>query len=631
MGKKKIDLSKQTTYIGGQAVIEGVMMRGKTCMVTSVRAADGNIEVEARRLTPPEKQAKLFRVPFFRGMKSMWESLVGGMKLTMRSAEAYADEDDGATDVKSWKKGKSGPSPMGAAGTISTIIGLIIGIGLFFFLPVLIAGVVANFAPDVITTGGLIYNLIVGAVRMALFIGYIALTALMKDIKRTYMYHGAEHKTITCYESGLPLTVENVRKCRRVHDRCGTTFMFIVMVISIFVCAVVSALVKMIPGTEAFFSNDSSAGLKIFSNVVMFVIHLACIPVVAGISYEILRGLAKTKSKFFNIFKAPGLALQHITTREPDDGMIECAINSFKTVLEMDTDPTIPEREFVLSEKLSDILDRTKKRFASEGIEEEEAEWICSLTLNVPKSSLASYGGNTVSKHDNKIISEIVNERLTGRPLWYIIGDASFCGYTIKVNENVLIPRPETEILVSLACKYTGKTTKRVLDLCTGSGAIAIAFSKRIAQDVKIVASDVSEGALALAEENAALNGVNNITFVKSDMFGGIKGKFDLIISNPPYIETDVIPTLQREVKDFEPRVALDGGADGLDYYRIIAEHLPEYLNSKGIFLAECGEGQARKISKLFSQYAKAAIIKDFNGVERYIKVQLNNNEVKEA
>lgn len=629
MSKKQIDLKRQKTYIGGQAVIEGVMMRGKTCMVTSVRDGDGNILVEAKRLTPPEKQAKLFRLPFFRGMKSMWESLVGGMRLTMRSAEAYADDDDGATDVSTWRKGKSGPSSTSVVGTISIIIGLIIGIGLFFFLPILLAGVLANFFPDTITTGGLVYNLIVGVTRMIIFIIYIALTTLMKDIRRTYMYHGAEHKTITCYESGLPLTVENVRKCRRVHDRCGTTFMFLVMVISIVVCAVVSALVKMIPGAGAFFSTEDTIQ-KMLSNVVMFLIHLACIPIVAGIAYEILRALAKTTSKFFYIFKAPGLALQHITTREPDDGMIECAINSFKKVLEMDTDPKMPEQEFILSEKLSDILARAKKRFAAKGIEEVEAEWICALTINVPKSSLAAYGGNTVSKRDNRIISEMVNERLTGRPLWYIVGDASFCGYTIKVNENVLIPRPETEVLVSLAGKYGGKTARRVLDLCTGSGAIAIAYSRRYSSDAEIVASDISVKALSVAQKNAELNGVRNVTFVESDMFNEIKGKFDLIISNPPYIETDVIPTLQREVKDFEPMAALDGGKDGLDFYRIIAEKLPKYLKPDGVLLMECGAGQARKISKLFSAYAKAAIIKDFNGVERYIKVQLND-EAKEA
>jgi len=627
MSKNK-NKKQQTTYIGGQAVTEGVMMRGRTCMVTSVRDGDGNIQTEAIRLKPPEKQLKLFRIPIFRGMKSMWESLIGGTKLTMRAAEVYADDDD-STDTSKWEKGKNSSDSMGAAFAISVVLGLIVGIGLFFFLPTFIAGLIATFAPEVITTGGLIYNLIVGVVRILIFIGYIAFTSLMKTIRRTYMYHGAEHKTITCYESGMPLTVENVKKCRRVHDRCGTTFMFLVMVVSILVCALVSALVKMIPGAASFFVSEGTLKQRLLSNVAMFLIHLACIPLVAGISYEILRALAKTKNKFFYIFKAPGLALQKLTTREPDDDMIECAINSFNKVLEMDADPNVPESSFVLSEKLSVVLDRAKKRFAQNGIEEVEAEWICALALNIPKSSLPSYGGNMVSKKDNKLIADTVAQRLTGRPLWYIIGDASFCGYTIKVDERVLIPRPETEVLVSLACKYAGAKTSRVLDLCTGSGAIAIAFAKRFKGEVDIVASDISAGAIELATENAKLNQVDYIRFIQSDMFEKIRGKFDLIISNPPYIESTTIPTLQREVRDYEPRLALDGGEDGLDFYRRIAEELPCKLNPEGVLLMECGEGQARKIAKLFAPKAKAIIIKDFNGVERYVKVQLVDYDKK--
>ena len=171
------------------------------------------------------------------------------------------------------------------------------------------------------------------------------------------MCHGAEHKTITCFEEGKELTVENVRGCSRVHDRCGTTFLFIVMVVSIVIFSLVNlAVVKWITIEDERIYNLVRFGLKILM-----------LPIVAGCSYEVLRLLAKTKSKFFLIFKFPGLLLQRLTTREPEDGMIECAITAFKTVLAMEADPTVPEKVFATSGKMSALLANTKKRFDAAG------------------------------------------------------------------------------------------------------------------------------------------------------------------------------------------------------------------------------------------------------------------------
>lgn len=499
--KKKNKKDKNRTYIGGQAVIEGVMMRGKSAMATAVRDPDGEIQIESKRIVPNEKKSRFVRLPFVRGVVNFWDSLVGGMRILMRSAEVYGAEEE-PTKTEKWFAKKFNVSVMDVVTTLSVILGVVLAVGLFFFLPVFLTGLISNAAPEKIPMGGLLYNLILGGMRLVIFILYIILTSLLKDMRRTYMYHGAEHKTISCYEYGMPLTVENVKKCSRIHDRCGTTFLFIVMVVSIIIFALISGLIKMIPVVGEFFDTlEASSTHKIAANVVMFLIHLLFLPLVAGTSYEILRLLSKSQAKILLILKAPGLALQFLTTRNPDDGMIECAIAAFNRVLEMDADPEYPETSFVVAQKLSEVSAGIKKSFKENNIEEEEADWIISIVLDVPKSSLTK--NMIISKADNERIAGIVGERLTGRPLWYIIGDTSFCGFKIKVDERVLIPRPETEELVEQAGKCMQPSYTKVLDMCTGSGAIAIAFSKRLASDkgVDVFASDISDEALSLARE----------------------------------------------------------------------------------------------------------------------------------
>ena len=490
------------------------------------------------------------------------------------------------------------------------MLGVVLALLIFVALPQWVTG----FLPfDKTSTGldGLWFNLCEGGIRLLIFILYILAISLIPSLRRVFMCHGAEHKTITCYEEGKELTVENVRGCSRVHDRCGTTFLFIVMMVSI----VVFSLVNIAIAGWLYTGNSAVDG------ILRFVLKVLMLPIVAGVSYEVLKLLAKTKNKFFLIFKFPGLLMQRLTTREPEDGMIECAIAAFNMVLAMDADPTIPEKRFVTADKLTSLLKDTKKRFANCGIEEEEAEWIFALTLDIPKSAI-----NTEEKllkiPQVKEILRIADERLTGRPLWYVMGDADFCGYKIKVDERVLIPRPETEELVMMAVA-AAEEGQHVLDLCTGSGAIAIATYKELekaGRKVRMTAIDVSEKALELARENAELNEAE-INFIQSDLFTRIRERFDLIVSNPPYIPSAEIETLQREVKDFEPRLALDGGADGLEIYRKIAADVSKHLTRGGTLLMEVGAGQAEEVVKLFKGNSYSMIIKDFNGVDRYVKI----------
>ena len=607
---KKEKTTKTCTYIGGQAVMEGVMMRGKRSMATAVRDVEGHIQIESERLAPPEKTNKFFRLPFVRGVVNFIRSLVDGNRVLMRSAEVAFPDDEEPSKGEKLLNEKHGIDINAIVTTVASVLGVVLALLIFVALPQWVTG----FLPfDKTSTGldGLWFNLCEGGIRLLIFILYILAISLIPSLRRVFMCHGAEHKTITCYEEGKELTVENVRGCSRVHDRCGTTFLFIVMMVSI----VVFSLVNIAIAGWLYTGNSAVDG------ILRFVLKVLMLPIVAGVSYEVLKLLAKTKNKFFLIFKFPGLLMQRLTTREPEDGMIECAIAAFNTVLAMDADPTIPEKRFVTADKLTSLLKDTKKRFANCGIEEEEAEWIFALTLDIPKSAI-----NTEEKllkiPQVKEILRIADERLTGRPLWYVMGDADFCGYKIKVDERVLIPRPETEELVMMAVA-AAEEGQHVLDLCTGSGAIAIATYKELekaGRKVRMTAIDVSEKALELARENAELNEAE-INFIQSDLFTRIRERFDLIVSNPPYIPSAEIETLQREVKDFEPRLALDGGADGLEIYRKIAADVSKHLTRGGTLLMEVGAGQAEEVVKLFKGNSYSMIIKDFNGVDRYVKI----------
>ncbi|MBQ8406831.1 MAG: DUF1385 domain-containing protein, partial [Clostridia bacterium] len=460
--KKKKTFNR--TYIGGQAVMEGVMMRGRRAMATAVRDTEGEIQIESERLTPPEQRQKGKKLPLVRGVVNFIESLIDGNRILLRSADVVMPEDETEIPTKAdqWLKEKHKIDKQSIFNAVAMVLGVVFAMALFIALPQFITG----FLPfDKTDTGldGLWFNLIEGGIRLAIFITYVSVISLIPSLRRVYMCHGAEHKTITCYERGKELTVENVRDCSRVHDRCGTTFLFLTILVSILVFSLVNLAVVQWMYT----SNET------LNSLIRILFKVLLLPFVAGVSYEVLRLLARTQSRVVWILKAPGLLLQKLTTREPEDGMIECAIAAFKTVLAMDADPTVPEKTFAVAGKMSFLLKNTKRRFSHSEIDEEEAEWIFALVLGIPKSAVATEE-RILKLSEVKEILRIADERLTGRPLWYVVGDADFCGYKIKVDERVLIPRPETEELAMMAVR-AAEDGYNVLDLCTGSGAIAIA------------------------------------------------------------------------------------------------------------------------------------------------------------
>lgn len=287
--------------IGGQAVMEGVMMKNKDHYAVAVRKPDGNIEVKKEEFKGISSKCKLFRVPFIRGIFSFIDSLTLGMSTLTYSASFYDEEED--TEKTEQEKKKSDT----VFNVITIMISVILAVGIFMVVPFYLSQLLEK----VISSKTLVIFL-EGVIRLLIFIIYIVLISFMKDIKRVYMYHGAEHKCINCIEHGMPLTVDNVRISSKEHKRCGTSFMLLVMCISILILMLV----------------------RFDSRILRLVARIVLIPVIAGISFELLR-LAGTKENVFtNIMSKPGLLLQRLTTKEPDDSMIEVGIASVEAVFD---------------------------------------------------------------------------------------------------------------------------------------------------------------------------------------------------------------------------------------------------------------------------------------------------------
>ena len=294
--------------IGGQAVIEGVMMKNMDRYAVSVRKPNGKIETKVEECVSFAEKHPLFQLPVFRGMANFLESMVIGMKTLNYSASFYEDEEEQTESrteqlLEKILGEKAEKIIMG----IVLVFSLAISIGLFMILPY-----IASEALGKLIRNEYVILFMEGIIRIAIFLGYIVLISRMEDIKRVFMYHGAEHKTINCLEHGEDLTAENIKKYSRLHKRCGTSFLLIVMIVSIVVFMFI----------------------RVDSLVWKFVLRILLVPVVAGISYEFIRLAGRSDSKIVNTLSKPGLYLQYFTTREPDEEMMEVAIKAVEGVFD---------------------------------------------------------------------------------------------------------------------------------------------------------------------------------------------------------------------------------------------------------------------------------------------------------
>ena len=302
----------KSSDIGGQAVLEGIMMRHEDEYAVAVRTPEGEIVVQKETYKSIVKWKKLTEIPFIRGVFNFIDSMVLGIKTLMYSAEFYEEDEEeqkeeepGKVQTKETLERQEKTEKLLMAGTVA--FSVVMAVAVFMVLPYLLS----SFLKPLVTSYT-VRTVIEGFVRIGIFMAYVLLISRMNDIQRTFMYHGAEHKCINCIEHGLPLTVENVRISSRQHKRCGTSFLFFVMAISIILLLLI----------------------HVESPVMRVAVRIALLPVVASISYEVLKLAGRSENPVVNLFSKPGLAVQKLTTKEPDDSMIEVAIQAVEAVFD---------------------------------------------------------------------------------------------------------------------------------------------------------------------------------------------------------------------------------------------------------------------------------------------------------
>lgn len=318
MAKTK-DKPQHKTSVGGQALIEGVMMQGPKGAAVSVRTPDGTIDTEMVEIKHAKDKFKPLGWPLVRGVVAYIESMIFGYKCLMMSAEKSGMEDfeeseENMSKLDKWLNDHLNKKVMGVLTAVASVLGVVLAFALFFYLPTVAVNFINKLSGEVLTNYRALFE---GIIRMVIFVLYIALVSLMKDIKRTFMYHGAEHKTIFCYENGLELTVENVKKQSRFHPRCGTSFIFVIIIISVVISSAISVIAPELRN----------------QTLVWMAIKILILPIVTGLSYEFIKYAGRHDNLLVKILSAPGLWMQRLTTKEPDEDMIEVALASFKAVI----------------------------------------------------------------------------------------------------------------------------------------------------------------------------------------------------------------------------------------------------------------------------------------------------------
>ena len=706
------------TAIGGQAVMEGVMMQGPDRVALAMRLPSGELYLKTKLKKKPHPLAK---VPFVRGIVSFVNALVGGMGTLMESAdilETYAPEEyaEEPGKVEAWVNKKFGEkAAWNFLITTALLFAVVVSIVFFVILPTWAVNFLSKWIQN-----AFVLNLIEGVLRIAMFVAYVVAIRRMSDIKTLFQYHGAEHKSIHCFENDRVLCPENAEEFYTLHPRCGTSFLVFVLIISLLLFS---------------FLGWPNLVWRIVSRILL-------IPVIAAISFELLRWAGRSNGKIVRILSWPGLQLQRLTTAEPNRDQLEVALLSLKAVL---VDPGVPEIEGFVDKDGNPVRSKAEmkeveremeawaadveahteanKKAAAEAIDDftrieersvfedpangasddeifsaidfldgldsdgytivgpeetdgrtlvraiadreameakartlarrytkdiktyenaldwgkaalsmlpngkNEARMIMSYATGLGTAELITRSKELMREDDFDEFQKRIYARIEGVPLQYIVGMQEFMGLPFRVNDSVLIPRLDTEVLVENVIETINRmnlSRPEVLDLCTGSGAIGISIAAKVSNAV-VTMTDVSEKALQTAMSNAGLNGVNRrCIFLLGDMFDAIPEdkQYDVIVCNPPYIPSDVIETLDIEVKDHEPRMALDGGKDGLDYYRVIADKASMHLKTGGVLALEIGAEQAADVKKLLNKantYEGIRVIRDLAHLDRAI------------
>lgn len=577
--------------VGGQAVIEGVMMRGSKGQATAVRTSDKEIKIEFKKIIPITKKYKFLNIPFIRGIFVLLDSLITGINTLNYSASFFEDEDEVESKFEIWLKNKFGDKSNDLIIGATMVLSFFIAIGLFVALP---TGIASLFNMR-LTMSAIALNLIEAVIRIAILLIYMYSISKMEDIYRVFQYHGAEHKSIFCYESGEELTVENVRKFGRFHPRCGTNFLFLIMFVSIIIFS--------FTGWGGFFER--------------LILRIILIPFVSGITYELIRWLGKNDNKLSKIIAYPGLKLQELTTKEPDDDQIEVAIAAL-----MSAEGIKPKEKTI-----GDLLDIGSKILKAEDIDTYmlDAQLLLCNVLAKDKVYIITNRDKEVSAKDEKEYLNLIEKRKEKMPIKYILGETEFMGLDFDIEEGVLIPRGDTEILVEEVLSVIGEDDEiEICDLCSGSGAIGISIAS-YRKKVRVDEIDFYNIPEKITKKNIVKHGLEDrVIFIKSDLLSeAIKEekKYSIIVSNPPYIKAYEIDNLMDDVKKYEPHTALDGGDDGLIFYRRIIEESKQVLKENGILAFEIGHDQGEDVSELMKEagFSDIKLVKDLAGLDRVL------------
>ncbi|WP_342985410.1 peptide chain release factor N(5)-glutamine methyltransferase [Clostridium saudiense] len=575
--------------VGGQAIIEGVMMRGSKGLATAIRTPSGKIEVNVKKTKPITKKYKFLNIPIIRGAVVLIDSLIVGIK-TLNYSASFFEEDEEESKFDIWLKEKLGDK--GANDllvTFTMMISLLVAAGLFLGIPTAIASLFKNTGISSVAL-----NLIEAIIRIAILIAYMFLISKLDDIYRVFQYHGAEHKTIFCYEADEKLTVENVRKFGRLHPRCGTNFLFLTMLVSVILFS--------LTGWGGFWQR--------------LILRIVLMPIVAGITYEIIKWLGRTESKLGKIIAYPGLKLQELTTKEPDDAQLEVAIESLKAAEGIE-----------YKKKIGELLIDGNKILKEANIDTYilDTQLLLGKVLGKDKLYLITNKEEEVSKFKEREFYSLIEKRKNKMPISYILKTTEFMGLDLHVEEGVLIPRGDTEILVEETLKFMDEDKEyEVCDLCCGSGAIGISIA-HFRENTKVDLIDYYDVPEKVTKRNIVKQKLSNrAKFIKSDLLNEVinqQKKYDILVSNPPYIKEEVIDTLMEDVKDYEPHTALSGGNDGLDFYRRIVDDSDKILKENGILAFEIGHDQGEEVSNLMIEkgYKNVRVVKDLVGLDRVV------------
>lgn len=568
--------------VGGQAIIDGIVMVGKKCTAIVRRKSSGRMSIETRSECISNSKNGIEKIILFRGINYFFK-LIKEMVFNLNFYEVKNENE--SEDLSFLNKVLRF---LVRSKNVVFLIGIIFVTLILFIIPEGIINILPNsYTPRTI-------SLIKFVIRLGIIFTYMLFVSNSKDFSGILKYHGAEHKVINCYEQKNELTVDNVRKSSRFHKKCGSNF-----VVFVIICYFIIFL----------FVPRFSIGINVL-------IELLILPIVLGVVFEIIEYVGRSNSVFSSAIFSISKIIQGFVTKEPSDDEIEVAIAALKTSEGLKIKNTIKE-VFLIGRGI--LRDAKIESYAL------DSRLILEYCLGVTPTQVFTSEAE-VSKEDEEKYLSLIDERKNGKPIAYMVGKKEFYGNDFIVKEGVLIPRADTEVLVEKVLdilKYS-KGPISLCDLCSGSGAVGISIQKNNAL-VNCTYVDNYEIPLKVNEENVYMYDLKDRSYiVKSNLLEFfIKNGLELdgIVSNPPYIRTDEIGTLMKDVKNFEPHEALDGGEDGLNYYRIISEQAAHVLIDGGFLAFEIPHNKAFDVMYIMTNnnFVNIDIYKDINEKDRVI------------